>query len=158
MPESFLEDSNNWTLWCTHYMETLLWWLELWEVPNQTDTPQFPRRVWASFQMPKVRCHPSKAKNDYSVLPTPHCIVRDAFLPFNNMQFSSQDYYMKQPQKTWHMPRCCNIGWGRPDCQCQVSHANWWSVCRYLGKLWSLWWCLNMLKFLEMRCLHTGWK
>ena len=37
-------------------------------------------------------------ENDYLVL-APHCIGRDSFLPFGSMQFSSQDYHIKQPQK-----------------------------------------------------------
>ena len=64
------------------------------------DIPQFMRRVRASFQMPKVRCHAKKMENNYLVLPAPHCLKRDAFLPFNTMKFGSQDYHMKQPQKT----------------------------------------------------------
>ena len=39
-------------------------------------------------------------ENDYLALPTPHCIERDVFLPFNNIQFGGQDYHMKQPEKT----------------------------------------------------------
>ena len=63
------------------------------------DIPQFVRRVRASFQIPKARCHAKKMENDYSVPPAPYCIERDTFLPFNTLKFSSQDYHMKQPQK-----------------------------------------------------------
>ena len=38
--------------------------------------------------------------NDYLALHIPHCIKRDMFLPFNNMQFNGQDYHIKQWQKT----------------------------------------------------------
>ena len=39
-------------------------------------------------------------ENDYLVPPAPQCIERDAFLPFSTAKFGSQDYCMKQPQKT----------------------------------------------------------
>ena len=35
----------------------LAWWWELREVPSQDDIKEFARRAWASFQVPKVRCH-----------------------------------------------------------------------------------------------------
>ena len=38
-------------------------------------------------------------ENDYTVPFTPHCIEQDAFLPFGNGNFASQDYRMKQPLK-----------------------------------------------------------
>ena len=50
--------------------------------------------------MPKVRWYASNTENNYSALTTPHCIKRDVFLPFNNIQFGGQDYHMKQPKKT----------------------------------------------------------
>ena len=99
-PEPSLEDSNKWILWHACQVETPSWWPELQEAPNQMDIPQFARRMWALFQMSKVRCHASNTENDYLALPTPHCIERDVFLPFNNMQFGGKDYYMKQSQKT----------------------------------------------------------
>ena len=101
MPKPSPEDSNHWVLWHACWVETLAWWPELWRVPNQTDIPQFARQVqvWASFQMPKVRCHTKKMENDYSVLPTPQCIERDAFLPFSTMKCGVLDYHMKQPHK-----------------------------------------------------------
>ena len=93
-PKPSLEDSNKWNLWHTCRVETPSWWPDLWEVPNQTNIPQFARRAQALFQMPKARCHASKMENDYLVLPAPHCIERDMFLPFNNMQFSGQYYHI----------------------------------------------------------------
>ena len=99
-PEPSLEDSNKWVLWCTNHVETLSWWPELWEVPNQMAIPQITRRVRASFQMPNVRCHTKKMENDYLAPAALHCIERNVFLPFNTMKFGSQDYHMKQPQKT----------------------------------------------------------
>ena len=81
MPEPSLDNSNQWVLWCAYWVETPAWWLELQMVPNQTDIPQFARCMQASFQMPKARCHAEKMDNDYSALPTLHCIERDAFLP-----------------------------------------------------------------------------
>ena len=99
-PEPSLGDSNKWVLWCACHVETLSWWQELWKVPNQMDIPQFARRVRASFQVPKVRCCANKKENGYSAPPAPHCIERDAFLPFNTMKFAGQDYCMEQPQKT----------------------------------------------------------
>ena len=56
MPEPPYDNSNEWVKWHAHQVETLAWWPELQRIPNQTDTVQFARWVWASFQMPKVRC------------------------------------------------------------------------------------------------------
>ena len=50
--------------------------------------------------MLKVRYLTLKMENDFSALPVPHWTERDAFLPFNTAKFGSQDYGMKQPQKT----------------------------------------------------------
>ena len=80
MPKPSLEDSNNWTLWHAYWVETLSWWPELQDAESEVPHP--------------------KMENNYSVLPTPHCINRDAFLPFNNMQFGGQYYHLKQLQKT----------------------------------------------------------
>ena len=45
--------------------------------PSQDDVWEFTRRVWASFQVPKVRYHASKVDNNYSVPLVPHSLDRD---------------------------------------------------------------------------------
>ena len=80
-------------------LDTLAWWWELKEVPNQDNLQEFTRRVWASFQVPKARCHASKVDNDHSTPPAPCSLDRDQFLPLLDMQFSSQDFWLTQPQK-----------------------------------------------------------
>ena len=65
--EPLFEDSNKWALWGTCWVETPVWWPELWRVPNQKGTLQFTRWVQVSFQMPKVRCHTLKTKSNYSL-------------------------------------------------------------------------------------------
>ena len=136
-PEPSLQDINKWVLGCAHWVETPSWWPELQEVPNQTDICQFARRVWAPFQMLKKRCHTSNTENDYLVLLTPHCIERDTFLLFNHMQFSSQDYCMKQPQKTLVYAKALQHWAGKPNHQCRASHASWWSVYGNLRRPWN---------------------
>ena len=37
--------------------------------------------MWASFQVPKVRCHTSKVDYDYSGPPAPHSLDRDGSIP-----------------------------------------------------------------------------
>ena len=54
----------------------------------------------ASFQVPKARCHMSKVDNNHSAPLTQHSLDRDQFLPLPDMQFSSQDFHLTQPQKT----------------------------------------------------------
>ena len=58
---------------------------ELREVPSQDNVQEFPRRVWASFQVPKARCHAPKVNNDYSAPLAPHYLDRDQFLPLQDM-------------------------------------------------------------------------
>ena len=41
-----------------------------------------------------------KGFNDYMVPPTRHCLDQDTYLPLKDMQLGSQDYHLKQPQKT----------------------------------------------------------
>ena len=98
-PEPSLEDSNKWILWCAHQVETLSWWPELWEVPNEMDIPHLQGGCGHHFRCWRQGVMPQTLKMT-SVAPTPHCIEWDAFLPFNKLQFSGQDYCMKQPQKT----------------------------------------------------------
>ena len=74
-PKPSLEDSYQWVLQHACQVETLAWWPELWQIPNQTDIPQLTRWVWTSFQMPKVRCHNEKMENDYLVPPTPTALI-----------------------------------------------------------------------------------
>ena len=38
--------------------------------------------------------------NNYTAPPTPHCLNQDVYLPLSDLKFSSQDYQIKQPQKT----------------------------------------------------------
>ena len=130
MPEPSLEDSNKWVLWHAQWVQTLAWWPELREVPNQMDLPHFMRRLRALFQLPKVRCHVSNTENDYSAPPSPHHIDGDVYLLLNDMKFGGWDYWLKQPEKTlayvktlqhWvekaHMPM--------PDEPCQLVECVW---------------------------------
>ena len=108
------------------------------EVPNQMDIPQFTRRVRASFQMPKVRCHANKMESNYLALPTPHCIERDVFLPFNTMKFGGQDYHMKHPHKTLAYAKVLqhwaeNAQLPMPGEPCQLAEC-----VRNSERLWSL--------------------
>ena len=76
------------------------WWQELKEVPGQDDLQEFARRMQASFQVSKERCHAPKVENYYSMLLAHHSLGRDQFLPLSNMWFGSQDFWLTQPQKT----------------------------------------------------------
>ena len=155
-PEPLFKESNKCIFWHTCQVEMPAWWPELWRVPSQKDIPEFARQVWASFQMPRVRCHTEKMENDYLALPTPHCIKRDVFLPFSTVKSNGQDYHMKQPQKWWHMPRHYNFGWKSPNCPCPASHASWQSVCESWGSPWSCWQHSQMKKSSATMCHHTG--
>ena len=47
-----------------------------------------------------MRCCTLKVDNDHSVLRAHHSLDRDQFLPLLDMWFSSQDFWLTQPQKT----------------------------------------------------------
>ena len=50
--------------------------------------------------MPKECYHATKSHNDYMVLPNPHCLKHDDYLPPLDTRFGAQDYQLKQPEKT----------------------------------------------------------
>ena len=56
--------------------------------------------VQVLFQVPKVRCHASKVDNDYSMPLAPHSLDRNCFLPLQDMQFGSQDFWLTQSPET----------------------------------------------------------
>ena len=124
------DNNNKWVMWCTLQVETPAWWPKLQIVLNQTDTVQFARQIQASFQMPKVKCLTLKMDNDYSALPTSHCIERDAFLPFSTVKSSGQDYQMKLPQKTLAYTKALQFWLEKaqpllPGQLCQLAECVW---------------------------------
>ena len=100
MPEPSLMDHMKWIKWYMRQLDILAWWQELKEVSNQDNLQEFAKRVWASFQVPKARCHASKVDNDHSTLLAPHSLDRDWFLPLLDMQFGSQDFQLTKAEKT----------------------------------------------------------
>ena len=93
---AFPQRTTEWIHWHAQQLDMSAWWQELKEVPSQDDIQEFSSKVWASFQIPKVRCCTSKVENDYSVLPAPHSLDRDWFLLLQHMRFGSQDYQLTQ--------------------------------------------------------------
>ena len=68
-PEPSFDDLWEWVRWHAHWVETLAWWPELQKVPTPRSPIDFAKRVWASFQLHKVKylarekktsipCHP----------------------------------------------------------------------------------------------------
>ena len=98
-PEPSLDSHCEWVRWHAHWVETLAWWPELQKLLTQRNIIEFAKQVWASFQLPKVKYLTLGLNNDHMPPPIPHCIEYDAYLPFGNGNFASQDYQMKQPQK-----------------------------------------------------------
>ena len=80
MPKPSFDDPQELVRWCAHQVETPAWWPKLVKVPTSGDPISFARRVWASFQFPKVKCL-GKGENDHTLPPTPHCVEGDTFLP-----------------------------------------------------------------------------
>ena len=56
-PKPSHNNSSEWVTWCAKQLDTLTWWQEFSKVPGQNDIQQFVRRVWASFQLPKMSSH-----------------------------------------------------------------------------------------------------
>ena len=91
-PEFSPMEGTEWIKWCVWQLDMPTWWWELKEVASQGDLQEFASRVYASFQVPKVRCHASKVDNNHSTPPALHSLDRDQFLPLLDMQFGSQDF------------------------------------------------------------------
>ena len=77
IPEPFSLRNAEWICWHTQQLDMPAWWQELQEVPELDNIQEFARKVWASVQIPKARCHASKVENDYSTLPAPYSLDRD---------------------------------------------------------------------------------
>ena len=99
-PELSPMEAMEWIKWHMWQLDMPTWLQELKEVPSQDDFQEFARRVWVSFQVPKVRCHASKVDNNHSTLLAHHSLDRDWLLPLLDMWFGSQDFWLAQPQKT----------------------------------------------------------
>ena len=50
--------------------------------------------------MPQACYAATKGLNNYTAPPTPPCLDHDTYLPMEDLRFGSQDYQLKQPQKT----------------------------------------------------------
>ena len=101
MPETSPQRTTKWIHWHAQQLDMPAWWQELQEVPRQEDIQEFAKKVWASFEVPKVRCCTSKVENDYSALSAPHSLDRDQFLHPQDMRFGSQDYQLIQIKRPW---------------------------------------------------------
>ena len=100
LSEPSLNNRSEWVKWHAKQLNTPAWWPELSEVPSQSDVKEFVRRIWASFQLPKVSSCAQEVTNDYFMLLAPLSLDRDHFMSILDMWLSSQDYRVKQPQKT----------------------------------------------------------
>ena len=155
MPKPTLEDSNRWVLWHTQWVQTLAWWPELREVPNQMDLLQFARRLMALFQLPMVRCCMFNMVNDYSAPPVPHCIDRDVYLPLIDMKFGGQDYQLKQPEKTLAYAKTLQH-WVEKAQLPMLGEPHQLVECVWELRVWSHWGSLPMLKTLVTFELSNG--
>ena len=101
MPKPSFHDPQEWVRWCTCWVETPTWWLELAAVPKKGDVWVFARRIQASFHMPKECYCTTNAENKYTVPPTPHCMRCNDYLPPPDIRFSTKDFHLKQPKKNF---------------------------------------------------------
>ena len=76
------------------------WWEELVAIPHVDDHCRLTQKVWASFEIPQVRCKALKVCNNYSSPPTPKCISKKAFLMIPDPRIPCNNYREGQPQKT----------------------------------------------------------
>ena len=60
--------------------------------------------------------------------PVPHCIEWDAYLPFGDRPFGSQDYWMKQPQKMLAYTKALQF-WVEKALLLQASQPHQVSAC-----------------------------
>ena len=119
---TFPMEGMEWIKWHPQQLDMPAWWQLLKEVPGQDDLQEFARRVWASFQVPKVRCHASQVDNNHSMPMAHHSLDRDWFLPLPDMWFSSQDFQLTQPQKALAYAKGLSIlGRGCP------TTYSWWA-------------------------------
>ena len=99
-PKTSPMQNAEWIKWHTQQVDMLTWWQGLKEVPGQDNLQEFAQRVWASLKLPKTWSCNTQVDNDHSALPAHHFLDRDWFLPVLEMWFSSQDFWLTQPQKT----------------------------------------------------------
>ena len=104
MQEHLLEPSfdNNyeWVVWWAEQVATPMWCPKLASILGQRDIHHFAWLVWVSFQMPQACYVATQGFNNYMVPPTLPCLDHDAYLAMEDPRFGSQDYCMKQLQKT----------------------------------------------------------
>ena len=100
MPEPSPMEGTEGIKWHAWQLDMPALWQGLKEVPSQDNLQEFTRRVWASFELPKMQCCASKVDNYHSALPAHHSLDRDQFLPLPDMQFGSQDFWLTHAQKT----------------------------------------------------------
>ena len=156
MQEPPYDNSNEWVTWHTCQCRDPSMWPNPWKVPNQRDTVQFTKWIQASFQMPRVRYLTLKMENDYSVPPAPHCLERDAFLPLSAGNFSSQDYRMKQTQKTLAYAKALQF-WVEKAQPPQPSQPHQLAVCMHeLRESMEPLTSFTMRKSSPITCHHTG--
>ena len=99
MPEPSFNNPKEWVRWHACWVETPAWWPELVKVPTQRDPISFAKWLQASFQFPKAKFFKTGG-DDHTPLPAPYCMEWDAFLLQAKGNFASQDYRLRQPQKT----------------------------------------------------------
>ena len=58
------------------------------------------KRIQPSFHMSKECYGATNGKNDYMAPPNLHCMGHDHYLPPLDTRFSTQDYQLKQPERT----------------------------------------------------------
>ena len=139
-PSHPLEDPKEWVRWQAHHVETLAWWPELAMVPTPRDAIRFTKHLQASFQFPKVM-YLWDEQNNYTLLPAPHWIEWDVFLPQAEGDFASKDYQLRQPKKTLVLAKALQF-WAE---EAQPSWAN---------KPWQLAECIRELRE-EMKPMTT---
>ena len=56
------------------------WWKELTTIPEAVDLKKLAQKIWASFNIPVVRCE-ALQNQDYTAPPSPQCLTRARFFP-----------------------------------------------------------------------------
>ena len=94
-PKPSFDNNYEWVVWQVEQVAMPTWWPQLASIPSQSVA-----LVWASFQMSQACYVATQGFNNYMAPPTPPCLDCDTYLPMEDPMFGSQDYCLKQPQKT----------------------------------------------------------
>ena len=123
-PEPLIKNYKMWLDWWAHQLDTPHWWVELTTIPKVEDPRKLSWKIHASSWSQQIGVRPSQAKITPCPL-LPNVLPGVGFSPMTlpiMMSNGSPCYWL------WLMPKCCNIGQRKLECQHSMIIALWWWV------------------------------